>query len=115
MNNADMMEALHALALERGISDETLFSVLADAMESAYKKMPHAHEYSWVVINPDTGEFRVMAQNQDEDGEPIGEEFDVTPSDFGRIAAQAAKQVMSQRIREAERGAEVRGVRGPRG
>ncbi len=101
--NAEMMEALHALAGERGISVDTLFSVLADAMESAYKKMPGAREYAWVVINPDTGEFRVMSQDLDEEGEPVGDEFDVTPSDFGRIAAQAAKQVMGQRIREAER------------
>ncbi|MFN8052904.1 MAG: transcription termination factor NusA [Acidimicrobiales bacterium] len=101
--NPEMMDALHALAGERGISVDTLFSVLADAMESAYKKMPGARDYAWVVINPDTGEFRVMSQELDEDLEPIGEEFDVTPSDFGRIAAQAAKQVMGQRIREAER------------
>ena len=101
--NSDMMDALHALAGERGISVDTLFSVLADAMESAYKKMPGARDYAWVVINPDTGEFRVMSQELDEDLEPIGEEFDVTPTDFGRIAAQAAKQVMGQRIREAER------------
>ena len=101
--NPEMMDALHALATDRGISIETLFSVLADAMESAYKKMPNAHEYAWVVINPDTAEFRVMAQELDEDLEPIGDEFDVTPDDFGRIAAQAAKQVMGQRIREAER------------
>ena len=101
--NSDMMEALQAIATERGISVETLFGVLADAMESAYKKIPGAHEYAWVVINPDNGEFRVMAQELDENLEPIGEEFDVTPDGFGRIAAQAAKQVMSQRIREAER------------
>ena len=101
--NPDMMDALHALAQERGISVDTLFSVLADAMESAYKKMPGAREYAWVVINPDTGDFRVMSQDLDEDGEPVGDEFDVTPTDFGRIAAQAAKQVMGQRIREVER------------
>ena len=65
--------------------------------------MPDAHEYAWVTIDPDTGEIRVMAQELDEDGEPIGPELDVTPDDFGRIAAQTAKQVMSQRIREAER------------
>jgi len=45
----------------------------------------------------------VLAQELDEDGEPVGDELDVTPDDFGRIAAQTAKQVMMQRIREAER------------
>ena len=48
-------------------------------------------------------EFRVFAQELDEYGEPFGEEFEVTPDDFGRIAAQTTRQVMSQRIREAER------------
>ena len=101
--NADMMEALQALAAERGISIDALFAALADALESAYKRMPDAHEYAWVTIDPDTMEFRVFAQDLDEDGEPIGEEYEVTPDDFGRIAAQTARQVMTQRIREAER------------
>ena len=101
--NADMMEALQALAAERGISIDALFAALADALESAYKRMPDAHEYAWVTIDPDTMEFRVFAQDLDEDGEPIGEDYEVTPDDFGRIAAQTARQVMTQRIREAER------------
>jgi N utilization substance protein A len=103
MTNPDLMDALQALAADRGISVDTLFGALADALETAYKRMPGAHEYAWVTIDPDTGEIRVMAQELDEDGEPIGDELDVTPDDFGRIAAQTAKQVMSQRIREAER------------
>ena len=101
--NADMMEALQALAVDRGISTDTLLGVLADAMQSAYEKMPGAHYNAWVVVMPDTGEFRVMAQETDEDYLPDGPEFDVTPKDFGRIAAQAFKQVMTQKIREAER------------
>ena len=44
-----------------------------------------------------------MAQELDEDLEPIGEEFDVTPDNFGRIAAVTTKQVLTQRIREEER------------
>ncbi|MCC5950582.1 MAG: transcription termination/antitermination protein NusA [Acidimicrobiia bacterium] len=103
MNNPDMMEALAALAADKGISVDTLFGALADALETAYKRMEGAYEYAWVTIDPDTGEFRVYAQELDEDGEPTGPEFDVTPDDFGRIAAQTAKQVMNQRIREAER------------
>lgn len=103
MSNLDMMEALSALAADKGISVDTLFGALADALETAYKRMPDAHEYAWVVIDPETGEFRVMAQDLDDDGEPVGPEFDVTPDNFGRIAAQTAKQVMGQRIREAER------------
>jgi transcription termination/antitermination protein NusA len=101
--NAEFMEALNALAVEKGISVETLLSALADALESAYKRMPGAQEYAWVTIDPDTGEIRVFAQELNEDGEPIGDELDVTPDDFGRIAAQTFRQVMMQRIREAER------------
>ena len=101
--NPEMMEALQALATEKGISVDTLFAALADALESAYKRMDDSWEYSWVTIDPETMDIRVFAQELDEDGEPLGEEFDVTPDDFGRIAAQTARQVMTQRIREAER------------
>ena len=101
--NPEMMEALQALAIDKGISVEVLFGALADGLESAYKRMPDAHEYAWVTIDPETFEIRVLAQDLDEEGEPVGEELDVTPDDFGRIAAQTAKQVMLQRIREAER------------
>lgn len=100
--NVDM-EALAALAAEKGISVDTLLSALADALETAYKRMPGSHEYAYVTLDPDVGEIRVFAQEINDDGEPVGDEFDVTPKDFGRIAAQTFKQVMSQRIREAER------------
>ncbi|MGH9210425.1 MAG: transcription termination factor NusA [Acidimicrobiales bacterium] len=103
MSNPDMLEALQALAAEKDISVDTLLSALADALESAYKRMPGAHEYAWVTIDPTNFDIRVYAQDIDEDGEPTGPEMDVTPKDFGRIAAQTARQVMTQRIREAER------------
>ena len=74
-----MMEALQALAADKGISVDTLFGALADALESAYKRMPDAYEYAWVTIDPETGEIRVIAQELDEDGEPVGPELDVTP------------------------------------
>ncbi len=101
--NADMLEALQALAREKGITVDALFAALADALESAYKRMPDAYEYSWVTIDPETMDIRVMAQELDEEGEIVGPELDVTPDNFGRIAAQTARQVMTQRIREAER------------
>ena len=101
--NPEIMEALQALAADRGISVDALFAALADALESAYKRTPGAHEFSWVTIDPETMDIRVLAQDLDEEGEPVGEEFDVTPENFGRIAAQTTRQVMTQRIREAER------------
>ena len=70
--NPEMMEALQALAADRGISVDTLFSALAEALEAAYKKMPDAHEFAWVNIDTETGEIRVFAQELDEDGEPVG-------------------------------------------
>jgi hypothetical protein len=51
MTNVDMGEALVALAQDRGISVDTLLGALADALESAYKRMPDAHEYAWVTID----------------------------------------------------------------
>jgi N utilization substance protein A len=103
MSETEMMDALQALAADKGISVDTLMAALADALESAYKRMPGAHEYAWVTIDPTGFDIRVYAQEIDEDGEPYGPELDVTPKDFGRIAAQTARQVMTQRIREAER------------
>ena len=105
MSNPDMMDALQALAVDKGISVETLFGALADALESAYKRLPDAYEYAWVAIDPETLDFRVIAQELDEEGEPTGPELDVTPPRdfFSRVAAQTMKQVMNQRIREAER------------
>jgi N utilization substance protein A len=105
MSNDDMMEALQALATEKGISPETLMGALADALESAYKRLPGAYEYSWATIDPVTGEMRVTAQELNDDGEPFGPELDVTPDQatLGRIAAQTFKQVMMQRLREVDR------------
>ena len=103
MSNPELMDALSAVAADKGIGLDTLLGVLADALESAYKRIPDSREYAWVTIDPDSGAIAVIAQEIDEDGEPYGPELDVTPDDFGRIAAQTFRQVMSQRIREAER------------
>jgi transcription termination/antitermination protein NusA len=106
MSNPDILDALQALAVDKGITVDVLFAALADALESAYKRLPDAYEYAWVAIDPDNVEmFRVMAQELDEEGEPTGPELEVTPPKdvWGRVAAQTMKQVMNQRIREAER------------
>ena len=91
--NPDMLEALQALATDKGISVDALLAALADALESAYKRMPNSEEYAWVTINPETADIQVFAQTLDEDGEPIGEPFDVTPDGFGRIAAQVEREL----------------------
>ncbi len=101
MNN-DMMEALYTIEREKGISVEIMLEALANALVTAYKRMPDAAEEALVEIDIETGEIHVIAQELDEDGHVV-REWDDTPKDFGRIAAQTAKQVILQRIREAER------------
>ncbi|HVM64528.1 MAG TPA: transcription termination factor NusA [Acidimicrobiales bacterium] len=101
-DNYAFLEALNQIARDKGISTEILLDALANALVAAYKRLPTAAEEAVVTIDPDTGEIRVYGQELDEDGNVI-REWDDTPDDFGRIAAQTAKQVILQRIREAER------------
>ncbi len=100
--NYELMEALRVIEREKGIGFEILLEALANALVTAYKRMPNAAEEALVEIDAESGEIRVVAQELDEDGNVV-REWDDTPHDFGRIAAQTAKQVILQRIREAER------------
>jgi N utilization substance protein A len=100
--NPEIFDALQTLAADKGISVDTLLEALANALVSAYKRMPNAAEEAYVTIDADTFEIRVYGQELDEDGN-VSREWDDTPTDFGRIAAQTAKQVLMQRVREAER------------
>ncbi|MCU1486201.1 MAG: NusA antitermination factor [Actinomycetia bacterium] len=100
--NPDIFDALQMLAADKGISVDTLLEALANALVSAYKRMPNAAEEAYVTIDAESFEIRVYGQELDEDGN-VTREWDDTPSDFGRIAAQTAKQVLMQRVREAER------------
>src|SRR5271170_4666936 len=100
--NVEFLDALGQIARDKGISVETLFDALANALVAAYKRRPGAAEEAVVTIDPESGEIRVYGQELDEEGN-VAREWDDTPDDFGRIAAQTAKQVMGQRIREAER------------
>ncbi|NLG65245.1 MAG: transcription termination/antitermination protein NusA, partial [Actinobacteria bacterium] len=122
----EIIEALRQIEKEKGIAFATLLSALEDALHSAYKKAPDAVDHAKVEIDPATGEIRVFhlifpehvdveaLRVLNEEGEEIGldlsgvdeseiERYEVTPDNFGRIAAQTAKQVILQRIREAER------------
>jgi transcription termination/antitermination protein NusA len=98
----DFMEALDQLERDRGIPKEIIFDALANALVTAYKRQPNSAEEAVVSIDPDSGEVWVYAQELDEDGNVI-REWDDTPKDLGRIAAQTAKQVIQQRMREFER------------
>jgi transcription termination/antitermination protein NusA len=100
--NFEMFEALQAIAADKGISVDALLEALANALVSAYKRRPEAAEEAYVTIDAETFEIRVFGQELDEDGNVV-REWDDTPDDFGRIAAQTAKQVFMQGVREAER------------
>jgi N utilization substance protein A len=104
MSSLDMSEAVRMLANEKNISVDTLLHVLVDALATAYKRRPGAAEEVVVEVNPDTLEFSFTAYDVDEDGLWVNERDD-TPKkeEMGRIAAQTFRQVMGQRIREAER------------
>jgi len=145
----EIVDAVKALGAEKGIAEETLMAALEDALLSAYKKQPGSARYARVVMDRDSGDFRVeqlilpveledqlldeVEEEASFDEETHGRRIDpetgevlipeapeipverllqhmdviktkdVTPDDFGRIAAQTAKQVILQRIREAER------------
>ena len=101
MTTPDMMEALQALAAEKGMTTELLLEAVANGLESAYKRMPDAADDAYVVID-EMFNISVIAQEIDEDGNVV-QEWDDTPENFGRIAAQTARQVLTQRIREVER------------
>ena len=104
MSNADKREAIRHLANEKNISEETLLQVIVEALATAYKRRPGSAEEVEVGLDPDTIEISFMAYDIDEDGNWVNPR-DYTPDagELGRIMAQTFRQVMGQRIREAER------------
>ncbi|MCL4448744.1 MAG: transcription termination factor NusA [Actinobacteria bacterium] len=100
--NFPLMDALAQIARDKSISVYTLLDALANALVVAYKRMPGAAEEARVTIDADSGEIRVYGQELDEEGNVV-REWDDTPDNFGRIAAQTAKHVVFQRIKEVER------------
>ena len=121
----EFMMAIDDLGKEKGIAPEILFDAIEAALISAYRRNFGSEQNAHVQIDRTTGEFHVYAhktvvrevedpvmemaladaQSLDpdyEEGDVL--EIEVTPANFGRIAAQTAKQVVVQRIREAERG-----------
>jgi transcription termination/antitermination protein NusA len=100
--NVEWLEALRQIEREKGIDTETIIEAMEAALLSAYKKNYITEEEARVEVNRETGSIHVFAEIEDEDTGETREE-EVTPGNFGRIAAQTAKQVILQRIREAER------------
>lgn len=123
--NTDFIEALTALEAEKGISKDVLLEAIEAALISSYKRNFNTAQNVRVDIDRETGSIKVFARKTVVEevmdsrleisldaakainpnyllGDIV--ESEVTPRDFGRIAAQTAKQVVTQRIREAERG-----------
>ena len=123
--NADFITAVQELGKEKSIDPELLFTAVEEALVAAYKKNYGSNQNVRVDMNKESGEIHIFAQRVVVEGptQEFGEisledarqkderyelddivEVEVTPRNFGRIAAQNAKQVVVQRIREAERG-----------
>lgn len=122
--NTEFLEALRDLEREKGISASVLLEAIEAALLSAYKRNFGSLQNAKVLLDRETGDCKVYAQRNivEEVTDPrleislsearaidplynLGDvvETEVTPRNFGRIAAQTAKQVVVQRIREAER------------
>jgi len=124
-NGQEFLETLRELSRERGIDEEFLFEAIEAALITAYKRNFGSAQNVRVTLSRDTGTYHVYAvktvvedaadeiteislaqartiRPEYEVGDVI--EIEVTPANFGRVAAQTAKQVVVQRIREAERG-----------
>ncbi|GIO26190.1 transcription termination factor NusA [Ornithinibacillus bavariensis] len=123
--SSQLFDAIENLGKEKGIEKEVLIEALEAALISAYKKNFKSATNVRVELDEDAGTMRVFSRKTVvEDVEDHQQEIsldeakhinpnygiddvievEVTPKDFGRIAAQAAKQVVTQRVREAERG-----------
>lgn len=122
--NAEFIEALEQIEKDKGVSKETIFEALEAALISSYKKNFGTSQNVEVVIDRETGEVKVFAKktvveevtNESleiglEEAKKIDDKYqlndtvniEITPRNFGRIAAQTAKQVVIQRIKDAER------------
>lgn len=120
-----LFEAIDFLGKEKGIDKDVLLEALEAALISAYKKNFKSASNVRVDLDEESGTMRVFSRktiveevedqqqevslDEAQEIDPNYElediiEVEVTPKDFGRIAAQAAKQVVTQRVREAERG-----------
>lgn len=95
------MSALRMVEQEKGVSLDTLVDAIEAALLKAYHNIPGAIAQARIEIDKRTGAVTVMATEEDDDGNPIGE-FDDTPKNFGRIAQAAARSVIMQRLRDAD-------------
>jgi transcription termination/antitermination protein NusA len=105
------LTGIHQLAAEQGIDSQTLDDALSEALLLAYGKTQHAARHARVELDERAGTFTVWARDEkpveptEDNPHPrpeLGEEYDDTPHDFGRLAASTARQVIRQLFRDAE-------------
>ena len=92
---------LRALEREKEITFDILIDALEQALVTAYHKTPGAQDRARAVVDRKTGRVTILATELGDEGEEV-REFEDTPEGFGRIAATTAKQVILQRLRDAE-------------
>jgi N utilization substance protein A len=95
------MAALHAIEADKGISVDVVIETIKSALLTAYRHTEGHQPDARIEIDRKTGEVKVIARQTDADGNVIAE-WDDTPEGFGRIAATTARQVILQRLRDAE-------------
>jgi N utilization substance protein A len=95
------MAALHAIEADKGISVDVVVETIKSALLTAYRHTEGHQQDAYIDIDRKTGAVRVIAREVDEDGNVLSE-WDDTPEGFGRIAATTARQVILQRLRDAE-------------
>ena len=96
------LSILRMLEREKEISFEVLVEAIEQALLTAYHKTPGAQDKARVELDRKTGHVTVLATEVDDSGNKVGEEYDDTPAGFGRIATATARQVIVQRLRDAE-------------
>src|SRR5881227_1841544 len=95
------MAALHAIEADKGISVDVVVETIKSALLTAYRHTEGHEADARIEIDRKTGLVKVLARETDDDGNVI-HEWDDTPEGFGRIAATTARQVILQRLRDAE-------------
>jgi N utilization substance protein A len=94
------LRLLKQVETDRDISFRELVEIIEAAVVAAYHKNVGNNDEARAVLDQKTGKISIYVPVRNEDGQPTSEETDVTPENFGRIAAYSAKQVIAQRLRE---------------
>ncbi|MEY4743663.1 MAG: hypothetical protein RIR34_1002 [Actinomycetota bacterium] len=93
------LRLLKQVEIDRDISFKELVEIIEAAVVAAFHRHIGNHDPARAVLDQKTGKVSIFKAILDEEGEPTGEEEDVTPENFGRIAAYSAKQVIAERLR----------------